>query len=117
MGGDALGRLSREELLEVTRRQQEDLADREAAAKSVQRLSTPGKIAEVFLASKPSAWVAGHFLVADNGFSYRPSENFWRSSARRPSLAHWRLLDHTQEPAMPPVSIRITTTTRKQLEL
>jgi hypothetical protein len=69
MGGDALGRLSREELLEVTRRQQEDLADPEAAAKSVQGLSTPGEIAEVFLASKQSAWVAGHFLVADNGFS------------------------------------------------
>ena len=46
-------------------------AAREAAAQSVQGLSTPEEIAEVFffLGSRLSARVTGHILVADNGFS------------------------------------------------
>jgi NAD(P)-dependent dehydrogenase (short-subunit alcohol dehydrogenase family) len=44
---------------------------REAAARSIQGLSTPEEIAEVFvfLGSRLSARVTGHILVADNGFS------------------------------------------------
>jgi NAD(P)-dependent dehydrogenase (short-subunit alcohol dehydrogenase family) len=45
--------------------------EREAVIRSVQGLSTPEEIAEVFLflGSSRSARVTGHVLVADNGFS------------------------------------------------